>query len=214
MKKKPFIGYFNYTVLLTHISLLSSVFGIYFAIKQIPEAAVYCLMVSGICDAFDGKVARTKERCRQEERFGIQLDSLSDIVCFGVLPTVIGYTLGMRHWWYILIFFFYVGMALTSLAFVNVTEEDRQVETGERRKEYTGLPVTSAAIIFPALYILGYFFDWMQFELIYAGGLLITGVLFVLNFKVRKPSGIFMALLIVFGSALLVMMAKGMHYGA
>ncbi|MBR6443876.1 MAG: CDP-alcohol phosphatidyltransferase family protein [Firmicutes bacterium] len=215
MKKKPFIGYFNYTVLLTHISLLSSVFGIYFAIKQIPEAAVYCLMVSGICDAFDGKVARTKERCRQEERFGIQLDSLSDIVCFGVLPTVIGYTLGMRYWWYILIFFFYVGMALTRLAFFNVTGEDRQdQETGERRKEYTGLPVTSAAIIFPALYILGYFFDWMEFEIIYAAGLLITGVLFISNFKVRKPSGIFMALLIVFGSALLVMMAKGMHYGA
>ena len=45
MKKKPFIGYFNYTVLLTHISLLSTVFGIYFAIKCIPEAAVYCLMI-------------------------------------------------------------------------------------------------------------------------------------------------------------------------
>ena len=171
-------------------------------------------MVSGICDAFDGKVARTKERCRQEERFGIQLDSLSDIVCFGVLPTVIGYTLGMRHWWYILVFFFYVGMALTRLAFFNVTEEDRQDEaTGERRKEYTGLPVTSAAIIIPALYILGYFFE-MEFEIVYAAVLLITGLLFVLNFKVRKPTGIFMALLIVFGSALLVMMAKGMHYGA
>ena len=106
-------------------------------------------------------------------------------------------------------------MALTRLAFFNVTEEDRQDESGgERRKEYTGLPVTSAAIIFPALFILGYFFDWLQFEIMYGAVLLITGVLFVLNFKVRKPSGIFMALLIVFGSALLVMMAKGMHYGA
>ena len=214
MNKKPFIGYFNYTVLLTHISLLSSVFGIYFAIKHIPEAAVYCLMISGICDAFDGKVARTKDRSRQEERFGIQLDSLSDIVCFGVLPTVIGYSLGMTHWWFIVVFFFYVGMALTRLAFFNVTEEDRQDEhTGERRKEYTGLPVTASAIIIPALYILGYFFE-MQFEVVYAAVLVITATLFVLDFKVRKPSGIFMALLIVFGSALLVMMAKGMHYGA
>ncbi len=213
MKKKPFIGYFNYTVLLTHISLLSTVFGIYFAIKGIPEAAVYCLMISGICDAFDGKVARTKERSRQEERFGIQLDSLSDIVCFGVLPTVIGYTLGMRHWWYIAVFFFYVMAALTRLAFFNVTEEDRQLETGERRKEYTGLPVTSAAIIIPALYIVGHFFE-PYFEIVYAAVMVVTAILFILNFRMRKPSGIFMALLIIFGSALLVMMAKGIHYGA
>ena len=72
----------------------------------------------------------------------------------------------------------------------------------------------SGTYIVLATNYLGYFFDWLQFEIMYGAVLLITGVLFVLNFKVRKPSGIFMALLIVFGSALLVMMAKGMHYGA
>ena len=47
-KKKWYIGYFNYTVVLTHLALLSSVCGIYFAINGRPEFAVYCLMISGI----------------------------------------------------------------------------------------------------------------------------------------------------------------------
>ena len=54
-------------------------------------------MFSGFCDMFDGIVARTKkDRTDEEKRFGIQLDSLSDIVCFGVLPFVIGVCSGAR----------------------------------------------------------------------------------------------------------------------
>ena len=52
-----------------------------------PFLGVFCLMFCGFCDAFDGKVARTKKnRTEQEIKFGIQIDSLSDLVAFGVLP--------------------------------------------------------------------------------------------------------------------------------
>ena len=95
------IGYYNYTVILTDLSLISSVFGIYMAMRGHVAGAVYCLMVSGFCDMFDGKVARTKKRCEAEQKFGIQLDSLSDLVCFGVLPTVIGYAIGMTNKLYV-----------------------------------------------------------------------------------------------------------------
>ena len=64
--------------------------GILFAFEGQLWAALGCLMFSGVCDMFDGKVASTKkERTRSEKRFGIQIDSLSDLVCFGVLPAVI-----------------------------------------------------------------------------------------------------------------------------
>ena len=49
------IGYYNYTVILTNLSLISSVFGIYMAMRGYVAGAVYCLMVSGFCDMFDGK---------------------------------------------------------------------------------------------------------------------------------------------------------------
>ena len=88
------IGFYDYTVILTYLGFASGMVGIYLSILGHPFGAIICLMFSGLCDMFDGKVARTKQRRTLEERqFGIQLDSLSDLVCFGVLPSLIGYSL-------------------------------------------------------------------------------------------------------------------------
>ena len=71
------IGYYNYTVILTYMSLVSSVLGMFFAMgmadgKPHPAYAIICLMVSGLCDMFDGKVARTKkDRTRYSHGYGL-----------------------------------------------------------------------------------------------------------------------------------------------
>lgn len=53
----------------------------------IPTSAPFFLLISGLCDAFDGMIARTKtDRTEQEKQYGIQIDSLSDLVALGVLP--------------------------------------------------------------------------------------------------------------------------------
>ena len=92
-----FIGVYDYTVILTHLSLISSVFGMTQAIHGDYKAAIFCLALSGICDAFDGRVARSKKnRTEDEKNFGIQLDSLCDVVCFGVFPALLCYLLGFR----------------------------------------------------------------------------------------------------------------------
>ena len=71
-----FIGFYDYTVILTYMSLISSVFGITQAIHGDYKQAIFCLAFSGICDAFDGRVARSKKnRTEDEKAFGIQLDS-------------------------------------------------------------------------------------------------------------------------------------------
>ena len=80
------IGVYDYTVLATYLSLAFGVSGILVAMNGSPYSALLCLMVSGLLDAFDGRIARTKKnRTEQEKRFGIQIDSLNDVVCFGVL---------------------------------------------------------------------------------------------------------------------------------
>ena len=84
------LGIYNYTVILTYLGMLSGFGGILCAFERRVDLALLCLIVSGVCDVFDGKVASTKkDRSRSEKRFGIQIDSLSDLVCFGVLPAVI-----------------------------------------------------------------------------------------------------------------------------
>ena len=91
------IGFYNYTVILTYLSLASSVIGMACAICGMLQWAVCCLAISGLFYAFDGRVARTKkDRTEDEKSFGIQIDSLCDMVCFGVFPVIICWNAGMR----------------------------------------------------------------------------------------------------------------------
>lgn len=186
------IGYYNYTVILTYLSLISSVLGIFFASgiggsSPHPEYAVMCLMISGLCDMFDGKIARTRERTDSEKNFGIQIDSLCDLVCFGVLPSVIGYSIGMTSWADIPILIIFPLCAVIRLAYFNVAEEDRQKKTDEVRKVYEGLPVTSVALILPLLYSFRKDIGADIFPNVYGITLFIVALAFITRFKVKKP---------------------------
>lgn len=93
------LGVYDYTVVLTYISLMISIGGMMFAVNGHLHLGVMCLAISGLCDMFDGKIARTKKnRTEDEKRFGIQIDSLSDIVCFGVCTC--GFVLLFWNAWY------------------------------------------------------------------------------------------------------------------
>lgn len=193
------IGFYNYTVWLTYIGMLSSVVGIGFAGSGNVTAAVICLMFSGLCDMFDGIVARTKkDRTDEERRYGIQLDSLSDVVCFGVLPVAIGYSIGADAWWQVAIMALFALAGLIRLAYYNVTEETRQQQTTEKRKHYLGVPITTSALTVPLLFcfrgLLGGYF-----ALAYTLLLLVNGAFFITPIQVKKPSKTGLAVMLVLG---------------
>ena len=181
------LGIYNYTVILTYLGMLSGFSGILCAFDGNLRWALLCLVFSGICDMFDGKVASTKkDRTRSERGFGIQIDSLSDLICFGVLPAVIAYSLGgspLR----IAACCIYVLCALIRLAWFNVDEEARQDFDTGRRKVYLGLPVTSAAGIFPLLAVICGLFNW-PFSVLSVFVLLLVAAAFLTPFSIRKPS--------------------------
>lgn len=80
------IGFYNYTVILTYVSLLISVFGMIQAFGGRFRTAIMCLALSGLCDMFDGKIARSKKnRTDDEKLFGIQIDSLCDVICLSLI---------------------------------------------------------------------------------------------------------------------------------
>lgn len=187
------IGYYNYTVILTYMSLVSSVLGMFFAMDIKgdihPEYAIICLMISGLCDMFDGKVARTKKnRSENEKKFGIQIDSLCDAVCFGVLPSIIGYSVGMNSWCDVPVLVMFPLCAVIRLAYFNVVEEERQKQTSEVRKTYEGLPVTSVALIIPLLYSFHKDIGSKWFPTIYGFTLFIIAIAFITRFKIKKPT--------------------------
>ena len=118
------IGFYNYTVILTYIGAIFGLLGIVSAFSGNIIPAITFLMLTGVCDMFDGKIARTMKRNKDEKRFGIQIDSLSDFLCFGVLPAIIGYSIGMNKWYLIAILLYYMLAALIRLAYFNVMEEN------------------------------------------------------------------------------------------
>ena len=183
-----FIGFYDYTVILTYTSLVSAVLGMIFAHKSLFGAAMLCLFLSGFCDAFDGKVARSKKnRTEDEKAFGIQLDSLVDVVSFGVAPAFACYCMGVKSAPGIAILCVYCICAVIRLAFFNVQEAKRQqVESGSN-KYYRGLPVTTSALIFPVFYLLRFLLPGNVFVVILHVLVALTAFLFVLDFRVKKP---------------------------
>ena len=183
-----FIGVYDYTVILTYLSLISSIFGMTQAIHGDYKMAIFCLAFSGACDAFDGRVARTKKnRTEDEKNFGIQLDSLCDVVCFGVFPAIICYLLGVRGTIGLPIVFFYCLCAVIRLAFFNVLEAKRQKTEGGSNKVYRGLPVTSISFILPMAFWLQFLMSDMAFLVLLHVLLALVGFLFILDFPLPKP---------------------------
>ena len=196
------IGFYDYTVWMTYASLMSAMAGIFCAITGHPRVALACLALSGLLDAFDGKVARTKkDRTDAQRAFGVQIDSLCDIVCFGALPAVICFYLGMYSIWGMLILCFYVLAGLIRLAWFNITADQPPREDG--KKYYQGLPITSIAVILPLFYAAGTLFP-SCFGLLLHLVMLATGVLFVVRFPFRKPNNRELAVIIAVGAVAIV----------
>lgn len=214
------IGIYDYTVLLTYLSLLSAGTGIVVSLSGDghPYIGMFFLLLCGLCDAFDGKVARMKKnRTELERNYGIQIDSLSDLVAFGVLPACIGAALIRRSTFindvlfaadqrflayltrFVLfaVLILYILAALIRLAYYNVTEEERQkTETGNR-KYFIGVPVTSASVVFPLVLLINYVIP-TDVSLVYFVITLLLGLAFVSRVKVPKPGlrGILIMILI------------------
>lgn len=180
------LGYYNYTVVLTYLGMVMAFTGILTACDGNINGALICLMLAGVCDLFDGPIARAMKRKAEEKRFGIQIDSLSDLIGFGVLPGILLYRMVEKSLVGIIVSVVYVLCALIRLAYFNVMEEKRQDETQEARTCYQGLPVTVSSILIPASYYIQNMAGIRNGE-----GTLITmsimAAAFLLPIKVQKP---------------------------
>jgi CDP-diacylglycerol--serine O-phosphatidyltransferase len=106
-------------------------------------SAFVLLFAALFFDIFDGYWAR---RSRRQSVLGADLDSLSDIVSFGVAPAVLGFTLGMRGGWDMLILTIFVVCGISRLARFNVTAEALSGGTG-KVKYFEGTPIPTSILI-------------------------------------------------------------------
>ncbi|OJY26846.1 MAG: CDP-diacylglycerol--serine O-phosphatidyltransferase [Myxococcales bacterium 68-20] len=106
-------------------------------------AALVLLPIALVCDALDGAVARWR---RKSSPLGADLDSLADIVSFGVAPAALGFALGLRGGWDAVILCYFVACGIGRLARYNVTAASLSDERG-KVKYYEGTPIPSSLIL-------------------------------------------------------------------
>ena len=217
------IGVYDFTVILTYMSMISGCTGIIMSMTGIghPYIGALFLMLSGLCDAFDGMVARKKKnRTELEKRFGVQIDSMSDLIAFGMLPLAIGVAMlrvstrfsdkpfwmdETKYVWYPILLIA-IGIAyglagMIRLAYFNATEDERAAEAEEKGKQYfTGLPITTAALVFPFVLILHYYVRF-DFSIVYYVVMAVLAALFLGKFKFRKPGFIGIMIQVAIGLA-------------
>ncbi|MBD5131031.1 MAG: CDP-diacylglycerol--serine O-phosphatidyltransferase [Clostridiales bacterium] len=226
---KHIVGYWHYGVILTYLSVAFSVCGICFAAAyggpRRDDLVVFFILLSGLCDAFDGMVAGTrKNRTHDDRLFGMNIDSLSDMVSFGIAPIMVGVAMGMTRWYYCIVYVFFVLCALIRLAYFDVDEVNRLNDpSSERRTSYTGLPVTNVALALPVFYLVATMFDkgacGVTFEqaLIIRSVLImscyvICGLLFVIRFKMFKARAKGLAITVAIITVLVVSLALIRYY--
>jgi CDP-diacylglycerol---serine O-phosphatidyltransferase len=149
-------------------NLLSGFIAIICAIQLEFQLSVVFALSSVLFDYFDGKIARWR---KETDEFGKQLDSLADIVSFGVWPAVFGFAQGLSSIFAIAVFSFFIACGMLRLARYNVI----------RVQGFLGVPITTNGILFPLLYfIFGQFNQWMLI------GYGLMGILMISTIKVPK----------------------------
>lgn len=201
------IGYYGFWALLTYLSVVSAIIGINFAFRNNFGNALICLMISGLFDMLDGRVASLKDRNERQKYYGIQIDALADIISFGVFPIMIGlalrlYLIPENSFFFgdvvnIFIYCMYLLAALIRLAYFNVIEVEIQ-DRNERREYYEGLPVTSVALLIPLIFSICMLIN-IDIYKIYTILLFSIAIAFVLRVKIPKPRGRAQLILILIG---------------
>ncbi len=179
-----FIGKYNRAFAVTSLGVISAIIGMFLTMKGELNYAILCLALSGICDMFDGKIARKHNKTDEDSKYGIQIDSLADIFAFGVFPVVILLSLGLNEWYHFVIYSMYILGGISRLAYFNIMAE----KLGPV-KVFTGLPITSAAIIFPFVWLVNFIFEASWLNVAFPVVMALMSVLFISNVKVIKKPG-------------------------
>jgi len=151
MKRRRGKGIYILPNLLTSVSLFSGFYAIVATIDKRFTYAAIAILVSGVFDMLDGRIARLTG---SSSRFGVEYDSLSDAIAFGVAPGLLVYLWALKGYgrfgW--LAAFLYVACGALRLARFNVQVDNVQ------KKGFLGLPIPAAAVAIAGSVL---FYSWL-----------------------------------------------------
>jgi len=123
--------------------------------RRLLWSAFVLLPAALVCDVLDGYVARLNRA--HQSRLGGDLDSLADVISFGVAPAILGFTLGLRGGWDMLLLTYFVVCGVSRLARFNVTAEALADDDTGKVKYFEGTPIPTSIVLVTALGLALYF---------------------------------------------------------
>ena len=177
------LGYWNKSVYITYLGAFLAVSGLLLSFTEgnIDYSFVGMILAS-VCDMFDGKVARSiKNRTEVEKEFGVQIDSLADIVAFITIPAITLYLCGMNEYYQIVLLAFYVVCGIIRLGYFNVSMCDKN----KAIEYFKGLPVPMSVFVFGTVWLLT---KMISFDptIYYTILVPIVGLLHISKIKIKK----------------------------
>ena len=216
------IGFWRKSVFITYLGALLAVGGYLLTLHyKMPVYAFVGMILAAVCDMFDGQVARhEKDRTEQQKDFGVEIDSLADIVCFIVIPALTIHQMMSGHllidgtdalvckWYQVVILALYVVCGIVRLAYFNVAMSDKN----KAIEYYTGLPVPMSVPIFALVWLIAKVFNFSidTRALIYTIVVPIVGYLHISKIRIKKFTNIWfyisMCIISAIGIALFVLL--------
>lgn len=181
-----FLGFYNLANFMTLLGLASSVTAIFAAMALDFKVAVLLFAFAGVCDSLDGKLARNRIDNSDPRKavYGVMLDSLCDLVSFGVTPCVIAYAFGNKTTIDLIIYMLFIACGCVRLAYYNT----RALCSDGKVSGFVGVPITTSVIVFPFLMMLAMFMTPVVISYALRIFFVSLGVAFVIKRKVKRPS--------------------------
>ena len=165
------------------LGLMSAVVGIYFAIQGNFQAAIIGVLWAVLFDWYDGIIARKmKGRTKVQGDFGTQLDSMIDIVSFGILPAIILLSYGNYNIWFLPGAFVIIAASAIRLTYFNVYG---LIDS----KTYKGFPLDNNVLILALVFLFEGFFTPSTFSIIIYALMMILSALNLSSIPTPKFGG-------------------------
>ncbi len=181
-----FIGFFSIANTVTICGLISAVISCFLAANGNYKLAIYMMFLACLCDTFDGRIARSNPNRSDVQKFyGVQLDSLCDVISFGVTPCFIAFSFGFDGLLDVIIYSIFIACGAIRLAYFNTLAN---ANPNKPNKGFRGVPIPMSTFVITVLFVLATFIPASVSVWIFRIALLALAIAFVLNIRIKKPN--------------------------
>lgn len=183
-----FLGNIHQSNVIILLRLFFGAVGVGFALISEIQYAFVSLIVAAIIGIFSYRLGATFERDEAQISFALELEVLSDMVVYGLLPAAILLKLSSASVWGVLLVALFLLAVAIRLAHFN---RSAQFQGEIPENAYQGLPLQASAVVLPIVSLLGYLMEVSVFQYVFAFVYVVLGIGYVMNYPIPKIPGKF-----------------------